>query len=160
MSNNNLITVIKTDYNGKEVWRYEGTLIEEGVNYVILEAFFNIDDRDDGYFVWRRGDRFIEYFYADRWYSIFEIHDVDTDEIKGWYCNFARPALIGPAQIVADDLELDLFVYPDGRMLLRDEDDFEGLPIHAEEKSQVRAALDDVMQRVKEAASPFSALKS
>lgn len=158
MSENNRITVIKTDHTGKEVWRYEGMPIETATSYVILEAYFNIDDRDDGYFIWRRGDRFVEYFYADRWYNIFEIHDVDDNRIKGWYCNFARPALISEAQIVSDDMELDLFVYPDGRTLLRDKDDFEALPVDAQEKSQVRAALDDLMQRIQQAAPPFSAL--
>ena len=42
----------------------------------------------------RRGDRFIETYYTDRWYNIFEIHAREDDRLKGWYCNIAKPAVM------------------------------------------------------------------
>lgn len=151
-------TVIKTDHTGKEVWRYPAETLEIGSNYIILEAFFNRDDRDDGYFIWQRGDRFVEYFYTDRWYNVFVIHDVNTDAVRGYYCNFTRPAYIAPETIQSDDLVLDLFVYPSGQTLLQDQADFDNLPIPASEKAQVQAALASLLDLINTASPPFDAL--
>lgn len=134
------LTVIKNDYTGKEVWRYDGVLIESHPNRVTLEARFNRDDQTLDYVVFRRGDRFVEQFYTDRWYNVFEIHDVGDDRLKGWYCNFARPAHIADGVITSDDLALDLWVYPDGRLLTLDRDEFDALPIPAEERRAVLEA--------------------
>jgi len=88
------ITVIKNDHEGAEVWRYYGTVLARGSGWVKLEARFNRPDRVTPYHTFRQGDRFIEWFYENRWYSIFEMHDVDDDRLVGWYCNISRPAII------------------------------------------------------------------
>jgi uncharacterized protein len=150
------ITVIKNDHTGTEVWRYEGEIIERGDTYIVLEAYFNRDDRDDGYIAWRRGDRFVETFYTDRWYNIFEIHDVNSGAIKGWYCNITRPAHFSGITISSDDLALDLFVYPDGRPLIQDEDEFAALPISAQDRAQAYAALQALQAMVKAHQPPFA----
>jgi uncharacterized protein len=149
------VTVIKLDHSGKEVWRYNGEIVERGDTQIVLEAFFNRDDRDDGYIIWRRGDRFVEYFYTDRWYNIFEIHDVDTFAIKGWYCNITRPAHFTKNTIASDDLALDLFVYADGRTLLQDEDEFATLPISNEDRAQAQASLQQLLAMVEQHQPPF-----
>jgi uncharacterized protein len=149
------VTVIKLDHTGKEVWRYEGEAIERSDTHIVLEAFFNREDRDDSYIIWRRGDRFVEYFYTDRWYNIFEIHDVDSDAIKGWYCNITRPARFTDTTIASDDLALDLFVYPDGRTLLEDEDEFAALSISDEDRAQAQAALYTLTGLVEQHQPPF-----
>ena len=79
--------VYKLDAQGREVWRYPAELVESLPNGVRLEAFFNRDDIDFGWAVFKKGDRFVEYFYTDRWYNIFVIYDRDSDTHKGWYCN-------------------------------------------------------------------------
>jgi len=135
------ITVIKNDHAGREILRYEGVVLERHPDHVVVEARFNRDDMDLGYVVFRRGDRFVERFYADRWYNIFEIHDVDDDHIKGWYCNFTRPAIIADGVAQADDLALDLWVYPDGRTLTLDQDEFDALAISLEERQRVIDSL-------------------
>ena len=139
------ITVIKNDHTGQEVWRYVGTILEREPNHVRLEARFNRDDLALDYVTFRRGDRFIEDYYSDRWYNVFEVHDVDDDHIKGWYCNFTRPAALGTDTIRADDLALDLFVYPDHRTLILDEDEYAALPLSVEERAQVEAALEALL---------------
>jgi protein associated with RNAse G/E len=152
------ITVIKNDHNGKEVWSYDGEVIERGESRIILEAFFNREDRDDGYITWRRGDRFVEYFYNDRWYNIFEVHDVESDTIKGWYCNITRPAHFTDTTIASDDLALDLFVYPDGRTLVQDEAEYTDLPIPSEDRARAEEALRVLQLMVTQRQPPFDAL--
>lgn len=149
------VTVIKTDHTGREVWRYEGVILERDNSHIKLEAYFNRDDLDLGYAVFRKGDRFVEFFYTDRWYNIFEVHDVEDDHTKGWYCNFARPARISEGQVRADDLALDLFVYPDRRMLVLDSEEFEALPISQPEKEKVREALASLQEMVRKGKPPF-----
>ena len=88
------ITVYKQDHEGHETWQYTGTELARGETWLRLEAIFNGPEGDAGYVVWHHGDRFVEYFFTDRWYNIFEIHDSPSDLIKGWYCNITYPASI------------------------------------------------------------------
>lgn len=138
------ITVRKLDINGEETWRYTGTVIECSDTRIILKARFN---RSDVLFydIWlRNGDMFIETFYSNRWYNFFEIHDQDTGEIKGWYCNIGFPAEFCDAEISYRDLALDLLVYPNGKQLLVDEDEFARLTISDEIRKMASESLHDL----------------
>ncbi|NDJ52521.1 MAG: DUF402 domain-containing protein [Chloroflexi bacterium] len=150
---------IKRDHNGQEVWRYEGTVRDTSDAMVMIEAVFNRDDRDMGYVVFRRGDWLYEWFFRDRWYNIFELHDVDDQRIKGWYCNFTRPADWDEEQLWQDDLALDLFIYPDGRTLLLDLDEFAELPISVRDREEVEAARADLLAQVGARTAPFDRIK-
>ena len=106
------ITVEKRNHRGEPVVRYSGERIEQGDNYVCLRAVFERPAANLGFVVFNPGDVFIEWFYTDRWYNIFQVHEGDTPVIKGWYCNVTRPAVIDEQLIYADDLEVDVFVTP------------------------------------------------
>ena len=135
------ITIIKCDPAGRAVWQYEGVVLARGAGWVCIEARFNRDDYDAGYVQYRRGDRFVEWFYADRWYNVFRIHDVDDDRLKGWYCNITRPARLTAESVAADDLALDVFVSPGGAVLLLDEDEYAALSLTDGERAAVDAAV-------------------
>ncbi len=152
------VTVIKNDHAGQEVWRYHGRVLARGATWVRLEAFFDRPDRDAGYHTFRCGDRFVERFYSDRWYSIFEMHDVDDDHLTGWYCNFSRPAQIRNGTIEADDLALDLYIAPDGAPLILDRDEFDALPLDDALRAQVWDALDDLLRQVSARRPPFDSI--
>jgi predicted RNA-binding protein associated with RNAse of E/G family len=136
------ITVIKRDLQGQETWRYNGRILGKGDHFVLLEAFFNRADMPFHGIVLKKGDRFIETFYSDRWYNIFEIYDRDDNSLKGWYCNIGYPAEIDQKQVSYIDLVLDLFVYPDGRQLVLDEEDFLEIPLSQEVQRQALLALE------------------
>ncbi|HZW04493.1 MAG TPA: DUF402 domain-containing protein [Anaerolineaceae bacterium] len=144
---NEHVAVIKRNLAGEETWRYSGRVLERGPHHVRLEAFFNRPDLPFHGIVMRLGDRFLETFYSDRWYNIFEIHDLDDDRIKAWYCNVSRPAVFTDGEVSYVDLALDLLVYPDGRQLVLDEDEFERLPLGEAERRSARAALDALQER-------------
>ena len=154
------LTVVKNDHTGREVWRYEGRVLERDASSIVLEARFNRDDMDLGYVHFRRGDRFVEHFYADRWYNIFTIHDGGDDHLKGWYCNITRPAILDDGQVRADDLALDVFIHPDGRIRVLDEDDYAALPLTPAERRAARAALSDLKRRALGSLPPFQALST
>ena len=148
-------TVIKRDAYGTEQLSYQGVLVARDDGHVCIDAEFALPDRDLGYIHLRRGDRFREWFYADRWYNIFRVQDVDTLAVKGWYCNITRPAVITVEGASAEDLALDVFVTPDGRTLLLDEAEFAELNLPAEEQREAWQAVESIKTLVAERLPPF-----
>lgn len=153
------ITVIKLDHRGREVFRYQGEVLARNATWVQLEARFGRDEVLVAEGVrFRRGDRFVEWFYSDRWHNIFEIHDADDDHLKGWYCNITRPALLSGDMVRSEDLALDLWVGPDGRQVVLDESEFAALPLDAAERSRAWAELEALLRAVRERRPPFDAI--
>jgi predicted RNA-binding protein associated with RNAse of E/G family len=153
------ITIIKNDHTGRETWRYTGQVIARGASWVQLEAIFNRPDLHTPYHTFRRGDRFVEWYFSDRWYNIFEMHAVDDDRITGWYCNITRPAVLGEDTIYADDLALDVFVGPAGTIAVLDKDEFAALPLDEYTRAQVQAALAELLRLVETRQPPFDAIQ-
>lgn len=152
------ITVFKRSYTGETVLEYSGDVVERDKTWVCVRAVFKHDDKVRDYVAFRRGDEFIEWFYADRWYNVFEMYDVDDGHLKGWYCNITRPALITDNWIKADDLALDVFVSPDGSILVLDEDEFAEISISADERRLALMAVEEIRRLVARRESPFGAL--
>jgi len=137
------IVVDKLSPQGELKWRYEGEIVERGDDWIVIEAFF---DRDDMPFMdtsLKRGDRFVETYYADRWYNIFEIYDRDDGALKGWYCNITRPANLTDGRVDYVDLFLDLWVSANGAQTVLDEDEF--LAAELDEKTR-RSARDALLE--------------
>jgi uncharacterized protein len=139
------ITVYKLDANGREVWQYPARLLARTAHSVCLEAFFNRADVDLGYTVFRRGDRFVEYFYSDRWYNLFVVFDGQNGLHKGWYANICRPAELGETAVRCEDLALDFWIDPDRAIKILDEDEFEALPLTAVERAHCQAAVQQLI---------------
>jgi len=139
------IIVIKLNTQRQETWRYEGRILSLDANTVLIEAFFNRPDLPFHGITLRENDRFLERYYTDRWYNIFEIHDREDDHLKGWYCNVTAPAEIKPGKISYVDLALDLLAYPDGNYLVLDQDEFKDLDIDPQERSKANQALDALL---------------
>ena len=148
-------TVIKLDANGEFELSYKGALREQTDDFICVDAVFAFADRDLGYIQLRRGDRFREWFYRDRWFNIFRVRDRDSNALKGWYCNITRPPIIGARQVAAEDLCLDVFVYPDGRALLLDEEDFAELNLPPDDEEKAWQAVDAIRCLVEKRLPPF-----
>jgi protein associated with RNAse G/E len=145
------VTILKKDPNGVETWRYSGVVLEQTNDRVVLQAYFNRSDLPFHGILLKQGDRFVETFYADRWYNIFAIHDRDDDQLKGWYCNVTFPAAFKQSpqdelEVSYIDLALDLLVFPDGRQLVLDEDEFSALALPVETQNHARRALGDLQK--------------
>ncbi len=145
----------KKNLASEVVFQYEGEVIKRGENFITLEAFFNRDDMDFMNVILKKGDRFVETFYMDRWYNIFEIYDRDSRELKGWYCNIGKPALIEDQTISYVDLALDLWVAPDGEQTVLDEDELDTLDLPEEVLRRVRESLHELQELFKSKRPPF-----
>ena len=139
-------TVYKLDHHGREVWRYPARVLARDAHSIRLEGFFNRDDTLVGPAVFKRGDRLVETFYSDRWYNVFAVYDRDDGALKGWYCNVTRPATITGDAVSGDDLALDVWVSPDGAVVVLDEDEFEALALNDEEREAARGALAQIIE--------------
>lgn len=148
--------VIKCDASGHQELSYMGTVRERGENYICIDAIFQFSDRDLGYIKLCKGDLFTEWFYSDRWYNIFRVQDVQTGKLKGWYCNITRPAVIRDTEVSADDLALDVFVYPDGNTLLLDEDEFAELVLSDTDRQHAWDAVEQIKHLVESRLVPFN----
>jgi predicted RNA-binding protein associated with RNAse of E/G family len=138
------IMVLKLNAAREEVWRYDGRILERTANSILLEAYFNGGSRPFHGINLVNGDRFLETYFFDRWYNIFEIHDRETDALKGWYCNVTYPAEFVEGRVSYVDLALDLLVYPDGRQLVLDEDEFAELTLSNNDMNMARSALAEL----------------
>lgn len=149
------ITVHKCNSVGELVISYRGQVMDRGDTWVCLRAPFERPDVDLGFVVLRQGDVFTEWFFTDRWYNIFQVEDVDSGELKGWYCNITRPAVIAEKDVSADDLQLDVFVTPGATVLLLDEDEFAALNLSSDERMEALRAVESIRTAVAERAAPF-----
>ena len=127
-------------------WEYEGRVLQREPNAIVLEAFFNRSDTPFMNVILKEKDRFVETFYADRWYNIFEIYDRDDGRFKGWYCNVGQPAEITNGKVSYVDLALDLWVAVDGKQSVLDEDEFAALRMDANHREKALMALVELQQ--------------
>ncbi len=149
-----MVTVYKLDEAGNEVWRYPAEVVARHGRFIQLEAFFNRDDMNLGYVTFHRGDRFVEYFYTDRYYNIFAIYQQNSQMLKGWYCNICRPSVITETAVRCEDLALDLWVSPTGHVTLLDEPEFAALPLSADERRQCWQAVAELKEMARNGRLP------
>ena len=139
----------KKNLSGEVVFQYDGEVIRREENAIVLEAFFGRDDMTFMNVTLKRGDRFVETFYTDRWYNIFEIFDRDDKAFKGWYCNIGRPASIDGDVVSYIDLALDLWVAPDGTQTVLDEDELLDLNLDNGMLQKVYAGMQELQELLK-----------
>ena len=151
-----MITVNKLNPLGEKTIQYQGEVLKRLTDGIIIQAFWNHSPKVLGYVCFEPGDLFIEYYYANRWFNIFEISDASNTR-KGWYCNIAEPADIREDQILQKDLLLDVWVDPSGKPLILDEDEFEAdRTLDDKQRQGARQGLRDLLQIIVAQIEPFS----
>lgn len=136
--------ILKKNLADEVTWQYDSAVLRRDENSITVEAFFNRDDMPFQEIVLKRNDRFVETFYSDKWYNIFEIYDRDDGRLKGWYCNITKPAVIEDGSVSYVDLALDLWVSADGTRKVLDEDELEELGLDEGLKQQAFAGLREL----------------
>jgi len=153
------ITVRKLDHNGSLRFAYTGEVLERGATWVCLRATFNFDKVNLGVVAFLRGDVFTEWYYADRWYTAYQINSGTDGTFKGWYCDITRPAVIteesGTMVVSYEDLALDVFITPDREVKVLDEDEFVALDISPDERAAALNAVEQIRSAVAEHRPPF-----
>lgn len=141
--------ILKKNLAGEVTWQYEGMVVGRTENSVTIEALFNRNDLPFQDIVLKRNDRFVETFYADKWYNVFEIYDRDDGKFKGWYCNISKPAVIETNAVSYVDLAMDLWISADGKQTLLDEDELEALNLDVALRKKAYEGLRELQARFK-----------
>ncbi|MEV8554050.1 DUF402 domain-containing protein [Streptomyces glaucescens] len=127
---------------GRTKIRYAAELLgDDGTRVAVRAAWAGEGVRDFGFVRFEPGDVFTEYYWRDRWYSVKEVRAADGT-LKGWYCDVTRPATRTGAELVVEDLDLDLWCSADGSDVRRlDEDEFADSGLAERDPEAARAAL-------------------
>lgn len=112
--------------------------------------------------IFRPGDVTMEFFWSDRWWNVIAGYRPESGALAGYYCNVARTPRwhTAPEPVVTyTDLDLDLIVFPDGRMQLDDEDEFAAYAARfaypASVVERARRTVDEMRERVARRSHPF-----
>ncbi|MGH2380395.1 MAG: DUF402 domain-containing protein [Candidatus Limnocylindria bacterium] len=99
-------------------------IADDGIHLVVRGPWAEPEARNLGFARFEPGDLFTEHYWRDRWYSVKAVRD-GAGDLKGWYCDVARPVRVEGDVVVSVDLDLDLWVPADRGTILRlDEDEF------------------------------------
>ncbi|AZP16699.1 DUF402 domain-containing protein [Streptomyces aquilus] len=146
---------------GRTKIRYRSELLLDDGNHVAVRAPWAGEGvRDFGFVRFEPGDVFTEHYWRDRWYAVKEVRAGDGT-LKGWYCDVTRPAVRDGAELVVEDLDLDLWRSADGTEVLRlDEDEFaeSGLAERDPEGATAAVAALDELEKQARAEGGLTAL--
>ena len=131
--------------------RREGPLL-------VLDAFFAEEVRHTLIGTIEAGTHSTEYFWTDRWYSVFRFQ-TPAGLLLRFYCNINTPARLDADVLSFVDLDVDVLVEPDFSRTVLDEDEFE---LHAElyayppaYRENVSRALDELLLLIDTRQFPF-----
>jgi len=122
------VRVNKLRPDGSLSYSWTGEVLRCDESGVVVRAEFNVDLVEREWGTLRRGDVFVEFYYWDRWYNVFQVSQPDGT-LKGWYANVGLPAELdaqaGILQYI--DLALDVWINTDGQYVVLDEDEYQTL---------------------------------
>src|SRR5437588_6356289 len=154
-----MINVVRQNQLWEAKFLDHGEIVERTSHKLIIQAFWARATKNLGYTSFEPGDRFIEYYYTNRWFNIFDIASTDGER-KGWYCNIAEPAVIFDNHIEPVDLLLDVWVTPKGETLILDEDEFASDTTLSEgQRKGARQGLRDLLEMIAARQETFASIK-
>jgi predicted RNA-binding protein associated with RNAse of E/G family len=114
--------------DGSQAFAWDGEVLRCDAAGIVLRAKFNVDLVELGFTTFRRGDEFVEFYYWDRCYNVFQISSPEGT-LKGWYANVGLPAELSAdvGELCYVDLELDVWTHPNGKFVVLDQDEFDVL---------------------------------
>jgi uncharacterized protein len=151
------VSIVKLRPDGTEGTRYPGTVLPGRPGWLVAHAVWGRDRLDLGYLVFEPEDYFIEYFALHDPFNVFALYS-DQGELKGWYCNVTHPTRVASNEVAWHDLYLDVIVYPDGQLLLLDEDELAEAGVEQSDPSLFAVILDGsrkLQALARERAYPF-----
>jgi protein associated with RNAse G/E len=158
MKTKDLIDVHSCKYDGRIQRRWGARIADRAGSLILLEGVFEEEVRHPLLGHIRAGTHSTEYFWTDRWYSVFRFRQPEG-VLRNYYCNVNTPPRLDDSVLSFIDLDIDVLVAPDFSHQILDEDEFE---THAalfnyppEFRRRAHEALDEILRLVRERGSPF-----
>lgn len=112
--------------------------------------------------IFRPGDLAMEFYWSDRWWNVTTAYEPTTGALGGYYCNVAKPPRwrAEPEPVITyTDLDLDIIIFPDGRIELHDEDEFVRYAAQfaypQRTIDRARRTVDEIIAHAERRAHPF-----
>ena len=146
-----MITVNSRKMDGtiRRSWTCE--LVEQSDSLLVFVGTFDVDVRHPELGHITAGTRSYEYYWLDRWYSIFRFHE-PSGSLRNFYCNLNMPPVLADGILDYVDLDIDIVVWPDLSHKVLDREDYEqnaGLLGYTEEvKQKVESTLKELLERI------------
>lgn len=151
-------TVRALKFNGVEYRRWHGRIARWQPPLLMLDAEFDQTVEHSILGTIARGTRSHEFYWMDRWYSVFRFIRAEGF-LNCYYCNLNAPPSFDGKTLSFVDLDIDVLVAPDLSYRILDADEFEihasklGYP--AEVRDSVRSALDQLLRLIQSGQFPF-----
>ncbi|HVF42459.1 MAG TPA: DUF402 domain-containing protein [Pyrinomonadaceae bacterium] len=153
------ITVRSLKHGGRPHRTWRARLEAREGSLIVLDAFFAEEVRHPILGTIEAGTLSKEYFWTDRWYSVFRFGSPANGDLINFYCNVNTPARLEDGALCFTDLDVDVLVRPDLTYSILDEDEFER---HAELYSyppefreRAREALRGLVSLIENRRFPF-----
>lgn len=153
------ITVRSLKHGGRthRTWRARVETLEGPL--VVLDAFFAEEVRHPILGTIEAGTLSKEFFWTDRWYSVFRFGAPSGGGVRNFYCNVNTPARLEADALCFTDLDIDVLVKPDLSYEILDEDEFERhtevYSYPAEYRVRAREAIDELVSLIEGRLFPF-----
>lgn len=153
------ISVQSYKYDGRLQRKWPARFVRSEGSLMVVEGCFEAEVVHPLLGVIRAGTHSTEFFWADRWYSVFLFRE-PTGEARNFYCNINTPALLSEATLSFVDLDVDVLVRTDFSFQVLDEEEFEA---HAElygypplYRRRVQEAIVELVSLIEGRHFPFS----
>lgn len=149
-------------FDGKIYRSWQADLIERTNVLYVFKGVFDTEINHAHLGVIRRDTISYEYFWTNRWYSIFKFHE-PGGEMRNFYCNVNMPPTIGGNVLEYVDLDIDVLIWRDFSVEILDLEEFK---INADRhkyprqiRENVDASLKEILYLAKNRLFPFNLAK-
>ena len=147
-------------YGGRVHREWPARLTRREATLLVVEGAFAREVRHPQLGLIVPGTHSTEYYWTDRWYSIFRFRE-PSGELRNYYCNVNQPAQFNGRVLSYVDLDIDVLIAPDFSYSILDEDEFAvnaaRFDYPPEISSRVREALAELVALIEARDFPFDA---
>ena len=143
------ITINARKYDGSLRRQWTAGVVSQTEELTIAVGRFEFDVVHSDLGLIHKGTVSFEHFWPNRWYNIFRFHEPDGS-LRNYYCNIAIPFTFDDATLEFIDLDIDVVVWPDGRVEVLDRDDFEQNSVNFGYPDDVIAAAEQSLVEIME----------
>jgi len=145
-------------YGGRVHREWPARLMRREATLLIVEGAFAHEVRHPQLGLIVPGTHSTEYYWTDRWYSIFRFRE-PSGELRNYYCNVNQPAQFDGRVLSYVDLDIDVLIAPDFSYSILDEDEFAthalSLNYSTELQQQARTGLRELLSLIEARRFPF-----
>jgi len=154
------VTVRPLKHDGRAYRSWATRLVRRVGALIVLEGFFAEEVRHTILGTIEAGTLSREFYWTDRWYSVFRFSEPAGVRLRCFYCNVNTPPRLEAGVLSFVDLDVDVLVRPDFSFQVLDLEEFE---THAEMydypplfRRRVQEAIEELVTLIGGRRFPFS----